>query len=57
MKGGGGKLSKKVKGMLRSGECQVVIGTHALIQPNISFKNLGLIIVDEEQKFGVKFPF
>lgn len=32
---------------------QVIVGTHALLQPNISFANLGLIIIDEEQRFGV----
>jgi len=31
----------------------IVIGTHALIQPTIAFKDLGLVIIDEEQKFGV----
>lgn len=36
-----------------SGEAQVVIGTHALFQENVSFENLGLIIIDEQHKFGV----
>lgn len=35
-------------------EVDIVIGTHRLIQPDVKFKNLGLIIVDEEQRFGVK---
>jgi transcription-repair coupling factor (superfamily II helicase) len=38
---------------LASGEVNIVIGTHALIAKNISFSNLGLVIVDEEQHFGV----
>ena len=32
---------------------QVVVGTHALLQPTVSFTNLGLLIIDEEQRFGV----
>lgn len=39
---------------LERGEVDVVIGTHRLLQPDIKFKNLGLVIVDEEQRFGVK---
>ena len=39
---------------LESGEIDIVIGTHALIQGNIKFKNLGLLIVDEEHRFGVR---
>ena len=35
------------------GTCEIVIGTHALLSKNISFKNLGMIIIDEEQHFGV----
>lgn len=38
---------------LADGTVDVVIGTHALIQPNIRFKDLGLVIIDEEQRFGV----
>ena len=33
--------------------CKVVVGTHALLQPTVSFTNLGLLIIDEEQRFGV----
>jgi ATP-dependent DNA helicase RecG len=43
-----GQLSK-----ISSGEAHVVIGTHALFQENVSFNNLGLIIIDEQHKFGV----
>jgi transcription-repair coupling factor (superfamily II helicase) len=49
---GGGK-SQSVKDELKSGECQVVVGTHALLSPSVSFDNLGLLIIDEEQRFGV----
>jgi len=45
--------SKKVKQDLEMGGVQIVIGTHALLQKTIKFKNLGLVIIDEEQHFGV----
>ncbi|MBU4239882.1 MAG: transcription-repair coupling factor [Actinobacteria bacterium] len=38
---------------LRRGEVDVVIGTHRMLQDDVSFKDLGLLVVDEEQKFGV----
>ncbi|MBK8434203.1 MAG: DEAD/DEAH box helicase [Chloroflexi bacterium] len=38
---------------LASGQAQVAIGTHALIQPDVAFANLGLTIVDEQHRFGV----
>ncbi|MEO7052770.1 MAG: transcription-repair coupling factor, partial [Rhodanobacter sp.] len=39
---------------LAAGQIDVIIGTHKLLQPDIKFKNLGLVIVDEEQRFGVR---
>jgi ATP-dependent DNA helicase RecG len=47
--------SKKDKNydMIASGKAQIVIGTHALIQEAVSFKNLGLIVIDEQHRFGV----
>ncbi len=42
-----------IKG-LKSGVVDIVIGTHRLLQKDIAFKNLGLLVVDEEHKFGVK---
>ncbi len=39
---------------LKSGTVDMVIGTHRLLQKDIAFKNLGLLVVDEEHKFGVK---
>ncbi|MEG0924710.1 MAG: ATP-dependent DNA helicase RecG [Anaerovoracaceae bacterium] len=38
---------------LESGEIQILVGTHAVIQPNVIFKNLGLVITDEQHRFGV----
>ena len=38
---------------LKAGETDIIIGTHKLVGKNVSFKDLGLVIVDEEQKFGV----
>jgi len=39
---------------LKSGEIEIVIGTHAVLSEQVGFKDLGLVIVDEEQHFGVK---
>ena len=44
---------KKVVKRLKSGETDIVIGTHSLLQKNVVFKDLGLLVVDEEQRFGV----
>ncbi len=44
---------KKTRQDLENGEVQIVIGTHALLQKTIKFKNLSLVIIDEEQHFGV----
>jgi transcription-repair coupling factor (superfamily II helicase) len=38
---------------LEKGDVDIIIGTHALVQPGINFANLGLVIIDEEQRFGV----
>jgi transcription-repair coupling factor (superfamily II helicase) len=47
-----GEQSKLIK-RLKAGVVDVVIGTHRLVQPDVSFENLGLVIIDEEQRFGV----
>jgi len=39
---------------LERGELDIVIGTHRIIQKDVKFKNIGLVIIDEEQRFGVK---
>ena len=46
--------AKKILAGLASGEIDVVIGTHRLLQEGVRFKNLGLLVVDEEQRFGVQ---
>ena len=47
------KEMKDTLNRMKNGECDIVIGTHRLLSADVSFKNLGLIIVDEEQRFGV----
>lgn len=44
---------RTIREKLRSGEIDVVVGTHALLGKDVRFKDLGLLIVDEEQRFGV----
>ena len=46
--------AKSVKDELEKGTLDIVIGTHSLLNNNIKFKRLGLVIIDEEQHFGVK---
>jgi ATP-dependent DNA helicase RecG len=48
------KERKKIISNIKNGKTNFLIGTHALFQKNIFFKNLGLIIIDEQHKFGVK---
>jgi transcription-repair coupling factor (superfamily II helicase) len=49
-----GKTAKAVKEGITDGHVNIVIGTHALFAKSLKFCNLGLLIVDEEQRFGVK---
>lgn len=46
------QISATLKDM-QSGKCDLVIGTHRLLQKDVKFKDLGLLVVDEEQRFGV----
>ncbi|MDQ4064548.1 MAG: DEAD/DEAH box helicase, partial [Actinomycetota bacterium] len=46
--------AKKVMTDLEAGKIDVVVGTHRLLQPSVKFADLGLVIVDEEQRFGVE---
>lgn len=48
------KEKKKIKKALFDGEIDLIIGTHALIQNDVEFKNLALVITDEQHRFGVK---
>jgi transcription-repair coupling factor (superfamily II helicase) len=45
---------KTIKEQVSSGEIDILIGTHKIVGKDIEFKDLGLLIIDEEQKFGVK---
>lgn len=44
---------REVLEKLETGDIQILIGTHAVIQPDVKFKNLGLVITDEQHRFGV----
>lgn len=45
--------SVEIKTQIRSGEIDIAIGTHALISDSVKFHKLGLVVIDEQQKFGV----
>jgi len=45
---------KKILSKVAAGEVDILVGTHRIIQKDVSFKKLGLMIIDEEQRFGVK---
>ncbi len=49
-----GKLKREIYGGLENGQIRIVVGTHALIQDEVRFSKLGLVIIDEQHKFGVK---
>jgi ATP-dependent DNA helicase RecG len=48
------KQKETVYRAIKEGVIDVVVGTHALIQEGVEFKNLGLVIIDEQHRFGVK---
>ena len=48
------KQQKEIVKKLKTGEVDIVIGTHRILQKDLKFKDLGLLIVDEEQRFGVE---
>lgn len=48
------KEQKQVLAEMRRGETDIVIGTHRLVQNDVTFKDLGLCVIDEEQRFGVR---
>ena len=45
---------KKILARVASGDVDILVGTHRIIQKDVNFKKLGLMIIDEEQRFGVK---
>ncbi len=47
------KETEETLRMLKTGECDIVIGTHKLLSPKIEYRRLGLLVIDEEQRFGV----
>jgi len=53
-----GSLTKKIKELvlsdLKEGKIDIIVGTHAIIQENVEFNRLGLVITDEQHRFGVK---
>ena len=49
----GSREKKQVKEQLANGQVDVVIGTHALLQDDVSFSNLGVVVTDEQHRFGV----
>lgn len=51
---GGSKAKKSLNEKIESGDTKIVIGTHAIIQKSVKFKNLALVIVDEQHRFGVE---
>jgi len=48
------KEQKAILERLKKGDVDIIIGTHRLLQKDVAFKDLGLMIIDEEQRFGVK---
>ncbi|HEV7253025.1 MAG TPA: DEAD/DEAH box helicase [Mesorhizobium sp.] len=50
----GGAEAKRVQERLASGEIGVVVGTHAVAGKNVTFKDLGVVVIDEEHRFGAK---
>ena len=48
------KKKENILERLKSGEIDILIGTHAIIEDNVEFKNLGLVVTDEQHRFGVK---
>jgi ATP-dependent DNA helicase RecG len=48
------KQREKIYAALADGSLHILIGTHALIEPTVQFKNLGMVVIDEQHRFGVK---
>jgi len=54
LKGGQYKGKSENKALIESGSANLIIGTHALLQPDIKFARLGLVVIDEQHRFGVE---
>ena len=54
LKGGVSKAKKLLKEKIRNGDVDIIIGTHALIQKDVEFKNAGFVAIDEQHRFGVE---
>ena len=48
------KKKEEILEKLKTGEIDILIGTHAILEENVEFKNLGLVVTDEQHRFGVK---
>ncbi len=48
------KEKEEVLKKIKSGDADIIIGTHAILEENVEFKNLGLVVTDEQHRFGVK---
>ncbi|MDD4439047.1 MAG: ATP-dependent DNA helicase RecG, partial [Tissierellia bacterium] len=48
------KEKEEILNKLKSGEIDIIVGTHALIEDNVEFKNIGLVVTDEQHRFGVR---
>ena len=48
------KKKQELKERLKNGEVDILIGTHAMLEDDVEFKNLGLVVTDEQHRFGVK---
>jgi len=48
------KEQKGIVSFLAEGKIDIIVGTHRIVQPDIKFKDLGLVVIDEEQRFGVR---
>ena len=48
------KKKKEIIGKLSDGQIDIIIGTHSLLEDNVTFKKLGFVVTDEQHRFGVR---